>query len=239
MSALPALRRRMRHWTDVARLSRISRQIRRERLTYLPARKLLRIEAALSRIRRRAVRGDIVEFGVALGGSAILLAHHARSDRRFFGLDVFAMIPPPASERDDARSKQRYDIIASGKAEGLGGDTYYGYRDDLFDQVASQLARYGTPVDGDRVNLVKGLFQDSLPTLDIEQIAFAHIDCDWYEPVRYCLNQTAECLTPGGLVVIDDYHDYKGCREAVDEFLADRPDFRMKTGPNPVLHRRD
>jgi O-methyltransferase len=232
-----SLRRKLRHWTDVARLSPESRRIRRERLTYLPVRKLLRIESALSRVTRGGVPGDIVEFGVALGGSAILLAKQASADRRFFGLDVFAMIPPPTSDRDDARSKERYRTIASGGAKGLGDDPYYGYRTDLYEHVAGQLARYGTPVDGKRINLVRGLFEDTLPTLDITRIAFAHIDCDWYDPVSYCLNQTAQRLAPGGLMVIDDYHDYEGCRAAVDEFLAERPDFVMEPGLNPILRR--
>lgn len=235
---VPSLRRKLRHWSDVARLSPDSRRIRRERLTYLPARKLLRIESALSRIVRANVPGDIVEFGVALGGSAILLAKRAGEERRFFGLDVFAMIPPPTSERDDARSKERYRTIASGGATGLGDDLYYGYREDLYEHVASQLARFGKPVEGDRINLVKGLFQDTLPTLNISRIALAHIDCDWYDPVCYCLNQTAARLSPGGLIVIDDYHDYEGCRAAVDEFLAERPDFLMEPGPNPILRQR-
>src|SRR3546814_8322889 len=82
------------------RLSETARRIREERLTYLPVRKLVRIEAALAEVKRRNVSGDIVEFGVALGGSAILLARETGEARRFFGLDVFAMIPPPTSEKD-------------------------------------------------------------------------------------------------------------------------------------------
>lgn len=233
--AITTLKRRAAHWFDKMRLSDTGRQIREERLTYLPVRKLVRIEAALSEIRRRNVQGDIVEFGVALGGSAILLANEALNQRRFFGLDVFAMIPPPDSDKDDSKSKERYRTIASGNAKGLGGDAYYGYRDDLYEHVSALLARFGAPVDGKQINLVKGLFQDTLPTLDINRIAFAHIDCDWYDPVRYCLAETAKRLSPGGLIVIDDYNDYAGCRTAVDEFLRLRPDFRMDGGQNPIL----
>src|SRR3546814_8191700 len=119
--------------------------------------------------------------------------------RCFFGLDFFAMIPPPTSEKDDPKSKTRYEAIASGQAQGLNGDPYYGYRDDLYEHVSTQLARFGTPVDGARINLVKGLFEETLPSLDIERIAFAHIDCDWYDPVRYCLDETSRRLAPGGI----------------------------------------
>src|SRR3546814_12277723 len=69
------------HWLDKMRLSETARRIREERLTYLPVRKLVRIEAALAEVKRRKVSGDIVEFGVALGGSAILL----RSEERRVG----------------------------------------------------------------------------------------------------------------------------------------------------------
>lgn len=238
MNAVTSIRRRAAYWLDKRRLSPLARQVREERLTYLPVRKLVRIEAALAEIERREVTGDIVEFGVALGGSAVLLSQHAGPARRFLGFDVFSMIPPPTSEKDDARSKDRYRAIASGEAQGLGGDPYYGYRDDLYEHVSALLARFGRPVDGDRVQLVKGLFQDTLPQLHLPRIAFAHIDCDWYDPVRYCLEQTAARLASGGVIVIDDYHDYEGCRTAVDEFLAARPEFVMDEGRNPILRRR-
>lgn len=234
---LTAWRRRASQWVDQKRLSETARRIKEERLTYLPVRKLVRIEAALSEIEKNNVTGDIVEFGVALGGSAILLARAAGKGRRFFGLDVFAMIPPPRSEKDDAKSRERYETIASGQATGLGDDPYYGYRHDLYEHVAAQLARFGTPVDGKRINLVKGLFEETLPTLALEQIALAHIDCDWYDPVRYCLEETARRLTPGGIVVIDDYNDYAGCRAAVDEFLDAHAGFDMEPGLNPILRR--
>jgi asparagine synthase (glutamine-hydrolysing) len=236
---LHSLKRRTSRWIDQMRLSATARRIRAERLTYLPVRKLVRIESALAEVRRNNVPGDVMEFGVALGGSAILLAQAAGEGRRFFGLDVFAMIPPPTSEKDDAKSKDRYQIIAAGQATGFGDDPYYGYRDDLYEHVSAQLARFGTPVDGRRINLVKGLFEETLPTLDVGRIAFAHIDCDWYDPVRYCLHETARRLAPGGVIVIDDYNDYAGCRAAVDEFLAQNGDFDVEPGLNPILRRAD
>lgn len=218
-------------------LSRDAKSVRRARLTYLSARKLRRLESALARVARQNVPGDIVEFGVALGGSAVLLAKRTSPQRRFFGLDVFAMIPEPKSDKDDAIAKERYRTIAEGKSTGIGGDPYYGYRNDLYEHVSEQLRSHGTPVDGRRVNLVKGLFEDTWPALDIDRIAFAHIDCDWYDPVRYCLDAVSKKLSPKGLIVIDDYHDYGGCRRAVDEFLTANPGFLMLAGPNPIIRR--
>jgi asparagine synthase (glutamine-hydrolysing) len=182
--------------------------------------------------------GDILEFGVALGGSGILLARHARAGRRYIGFDVFGMIPAPTSEKDDAKAKQRYEVIKSGVSKGIGGDGYYGYREDLLSEVKQSFARHGVPVDGQRVVLHQGLFQETWPAADVERVSLAHIDCDWYDPVRYCLNASAEKLDEKGVIIIDDYNDYGGCRAAVEEFLGERKDFYLEAGPNPFLRKR-
>ena len=70
-----------------------------------------------------------------------------------------------------------------------------------------------------------------------ERIAFAHVDCDWYVPVRFCLERIAERLSAGGAIVLDDYHDYAGCRRAADEFMAARPEFSFEDGENVVLRK--
>jgi asparagine synthase (glutamine-hydrolysing) len=65
----------------------------------------------------------------------------------------------------------------------------------------------------------------------------AHIDCDWYDPVSYCLRSIAPKISVGGIVLIDDFYDYGGCRTAVDEFLAEHPEFGFEDGANPILRR--
>jgi asparagine synthase (glutamine-hydrolysing) len=228
----------VRRWM-LFRLSPVAHRMRRDGLTYLRPVKLVRIEAALRRLQQRRVPGDYLEFGVALGGTAALIAQAARrADARFVGLDVFATIPPPTSEHDDAKSRERYAVIAAGEATGIGGDVYYGYRDDLLDHVGEVLASVDAPVDGRQIRLAKGLFEETWPTLDVERVAFAHIDCDWHDPVLYCLNAVAPKLSEHGVIVIDDYHDYPGCRTAVDTFLEQNPGFRMVPGANPLIERR-
>jgi asparagine synthase (glutamine-hydrolysing) len=119
-------------------------------------------------------------------------------------------------------SRDRYADIASGRARGLGSNDYYGYIEDLFNTVSATLEAHGSPVDGRRVSLHKGLFEDTWPLFEGEHIAFVHIDCDWYDPVHFCLNAIWPRLSTGGVVVVDDYPDFGGCKAATDEFLAER-----------------
>jgi asparagine synthase (glutamine-hydrolysing) len=92
-------------------------------------------------------------------------------------------------------------------------------------------------MDGNLIQLHKGLFEDTWPNANIGSIALAHIDCDWYDPVKYCLEAIADKMSPSGLIVIDDYHAFGGARTAVDEFIESRPDFEFLAGPNPILRR--
>lgn len=220
------------------RLSNTARSVVRQRLTYLPARSLCRLEHALSDVVMQRVSGDVVEFGVALGGTTIILAEKAKqSGRNFHGFDVFGMIPPPSSEKDGEKANQRYQTIAKGASAGINGDLYYGYRPNLYAEVCDSLARYGLDVDGHVITLHKGLFQETFHKAAISSIAFAHLDCDWYESVSYCLSATADLVSPNGVIVLDDYHFYEGCKRATTEFLASRPDFTFHDGENVILRK--
>jgi O-methyltransferase len=220
------------------RAGALAEQMRKEGLTYLSPAKLARIEAEMARLDAGQVPGVFMEFGLALGGSGILIARQAvATGRQFAGFDVFGMIPPPTSDKDDAKSRQRYSVISSGQAKGLAGETYYGYVDDLLARVTASFARHGVVLDGEQVDLVKGLFEDTWPSQPVRPIALAHIDCDWYDPVKFCLGVVADRLSVGGAIVLDDYHDYGGCKVATEEFLAARPEFARVEGDNLILRR--
>jgi O-methyltransferase len=217
-------------------MSKLSKRIKKDKLTYLSPAKMLRIERAVSKLQRNKIAGDIAEFGVALGGSSLLLASRAKgAGRNFHGYDVFGMIPPPTSDKDDDHSRARYSQIASGASKGIGGDAYYGYESDLYEKVCQTFKRYQLSVDNKTIFLHKGLFIESVPKSNIGTIAFAHIDCDWFDPVEYCLSEVYSRLSGGGCIVLDDYHDYAGCRKATDVFLASHSDLSFDDGANVIL----
>ena len=174
------------------RLSPVARAIRKDNLTYLSSAKLVHLERALRWVRSAGVGGAYLEFGVALGGSAILIAHAARERAEFLDLTSLDLYSP-TSQKDDEKSRDRYRTIASGVSSGIGGETCYGYRADLFGDVVRAFRRHGLEVDGDKVRIDRGLFQETWPTLNINRVGFCHIDCDWYDPVKFCLGVVGPC----------------------------------------------
>ncbi|PTE12168.1 asparagine synthase [Mesorhizobium helmanticense] len=219
------------------RVPAVARSVQRARLTYLSDAKFISLRDAIRQVKREKVPGDFIEYGIALGGSAIYIASELDGDRHFHGYDVFGMIPSP-TEQDDEKSKARYETIRSGRSKGIGGDKYYGYQGDLFDKVCASFMDFGVPVDGERIVFHKGLFEDTVHFHPKSRIALAHLDCDWHDPVKFCLERTLEVLSPGGLMILDDYNDYGGCRIATDQFLAGRSDCRLiRTLPHAVVQR--
>jgi hypothetical protein len=200
-------------------------RVRADHLTYLKPRYLRDLAAIVLDLEARRLPGLVLEAGAARGGSAIVIAGAKAPQRPMKVYDVFAMIPPP-SERDGDDVHERYRTIASGQARGPGGETYYGYRTELFREVVDSFTRLGLPLEENNVELVQGLFEDTIE-LD-EPVAFVHLDGDWYESTMTCLTRIAPLLVPGGRLVLDDYYKWSGCRAAVDEYFSGRGEFRLE-----------
>lgn len=74
------------------------------------------------------------------------------------------------------------------------------------------------------VHLVRGWFEETLPKTKamIGPIALLHIDADWYASTKMCLEELYAQVVEGGIVVIDDYGTWSGCKKATDEWAAAR-----------------
>jgi O-methyltransferase len=198
---------------------RFIRRVINNRLTYLRSRDLLDLRAGVHKMESENRPGLLIEAGCALGGSALVMAAAKKAKRPFYIYDVFGMIPQPGqNDGDDVH--HRYAEISAGRSPGIKGDVYYGYLDNLMDRVAQNFIDFGLPMESQNINLIKGLFQDTLNFT--EPIALAHIDCDWYDSVLICLERIEPYLVVRGELVIDDYHSYSGCSRAVDEYFSTR-----------------
>lgn len=215
---------------------RIVAQVQKEALTYLEPEALEDLYRLIQQIEQQGTEGCLLECGCALGGSAIVMAAAKSPQRPFYVYDVFGMIPPP-SDKDGKDVLDRYGVISSGQAQGIKGNKYYGYEEDLQEKVVQNFTRHGFPPREHNVHLVKGLFQD---TLHVEKpVALAHVDGDWYESVSVCVERIAPRLVKGGAIVIDDYDHWSGCQRAVDDFLKGKSaDFELVRKARPHLVRK-
>ena len=198
-------------------------EVRKRKLTYLSKWALFQIIRSLRELDDKKVEGIIIEAGCALGGSLVVIAGYS-GQRAIREYDTFEMIPAPTAD-DPAEVHERYETIVSGQSKGIGGETYYGYRGDLLDFVKGSVEQVLGPETLERVAFHKGLLQDRM-VID-GKVAFAHIDVDWYDPVCFCLEHIWPALSVGGIMILDDYYHWGGCRKAVDAYFAGRTDYRF------------
>ena len=194
-------------------------RIRAKRLTYLSDKRLRCLLESCRSLEAANTPGIFIEAGCALVGSTILISSAKSNERPFYVFDVFGMIPPPTNE-DPEYVHDRYNTITQGESEGIGGDTYDGYEEQLHEAVQSHLVDFGIEPDKQNVHLTKGLLQDTM-NVD-QQVAFAHIDVDWYEPVQVCLERLVPKLAVGGILILDDYYRCRGCKKATDKYFRDQ-----------------
>jgi O-methyltransferase len=173
---------------------------------------------AVSHVARRKIPGAIVECGVWRGGSMMATALTLRSlncaDRELYLFDTFEGMPKP----------QDVDIHASGQAaitefvQEQRGDDSSAVCYASLDEVKSAMAR--TQYNPERIHYIRGKVEETIPSQAPESIALLRLDTDWYESTRHELEHLFPRLSPGGILIIDDYGDWQGARKATDEFIA-------------------
>lgn len=156
------------------------------------------------------LEGDIAELGVYKGGGALVIARAMQEARADLGLpehklylfDSFEGMP--LTSGDDAQVHAQGDF----------GDT-------SVEAVAVVMAPFPFAI------LRKGFIPESLTGLEDRRFSFVHCDLDLYKSTLDGLNFFYPRLTPGGVLLFDDYglRIYEHAeKKAVDEFFADKPE---------------
>lgn len=164
------------------------------------------------------VEGDLVECGVWKGGSAMLAALallSAGESRRVLWLyDTFTGMSAPTERDVDLAGR---DAGAQWRTAANRG----GWCSASLEEVRAAMLSTGYPVD--RLRLVAGNVEQTLPAQAPERIALLRLDTDWYESTRHELVHLWPRLAPGGVLIVDDYGHWRGARRAVDEYFARQP----------------
>lgn len=158
--------------------------------------------------------GDTAEAGVYMGTSSWFICDALRGHgKTHYGFDSFQGLSEPDSDRD-------------------GG--YWALHDlSIPEGIARQrLAQFPA-------RLYKGWIPDCFAQADVDQLCFAHIDVDLYEPTRDAIAFFYPRTVPGGIIVCDDYGftTCPGATRAIDDFMAQRPEevIHSPTGQGIIL----
>ncbi len=168
--------------------------------------------------------GDYFEFGLYRGYSfakAFALCRELGLDRtRLFGFDSFGGLPrlEPGEDTD--------------------GRFFEGQFACPRQEVERNLHDAG--VDASRIRLIEGYYDESLtPELKIrlasKRAAVVLFDCDLYSSTRTALSWLDDLLTPGSILLFDDWSSHgdgddprQGQPRALGEFLDERPRLRAE-----------
>jgi hypothetical protein len=171
--------------------------------------------AAVRHVTERAVPGAFVECGVWRGGSALAMATTllalGDTTRDLWLYDTFWLEMPPGGAHDrDVFGNTSEDLkrVAA---------SHEGFRNGSAESVRALVTSAGYPAD--RVHIVEGLVEDTIPDRAPEEIALCRLDTDFYESTAHELRHLCGRLGEEGILIIDDYGHFLGARQAVDEYF--------------------
>ena len=189
-------------WISPTEFDTTFRRVRR--ITMVSHRRLRSLYEGVRYVVTNNIPGDIVECGVARGGSAAVMALALRglgARRRLWLFDTFSGIPRPSAADPDFEIARNYTGSFCGSV----------------DEIGAAFTRLGLTTEN--VEFVPGLFQNTLPSSAVSQIALLHADGDWYESIKATLEALYDRVSPGGVIQFDDYGHWLGARKAVDEYM--------------------
>jgi O-methyltransferase len=180
-------------------------------------------------IEKNHIEGNYIECGVWKGGAVGLMAlanlKYGSYRRDLCLFDIFDDICEPDPANDGAQAVKEFNQL-TGKKQQFSGKL------SSVKGVYKSLGGAGSLIENKklleeiihypRVNIhyYQGWFQDTVLNAGrkIEKIAILRLDGDLYASIKVCINGLYDKLVKGGIIIIDDYGSYDGCRKAIDEF---------------------
>lgn len=151
--------------------------------------------------------GDFVETGVFLGGTSALmiktLLEFDPCSRKFYAFDSFEGLPPPTIE--DKKGESR-----------VGEAGNYAATQEIYEGNLKKMGVWDDKI----IRVAKGWFKTTCPMSPVEKISFLRLDGDLYASTWDAISALYHKVVPGGLIYVDDYGSYNGCRQAIDKFRS-------------------
>jgi O-methyltransferase len=191
--------------------------------TMTGAARLLALIDAVRYCEARSIPGAFAECGVWRGGSILAmiltLQELGVEHRDIYLYDTFegmteptvhdvSDIDPPALETW-RQAQDDEDRPWSGM-----------FAPDVFSEESVRTLLDGTGYPRERLHIVRGPVEATLPSHAPDTLALLRLDTDWYESTRQEMAHLFPRLVTGGVLIVDDYGHWQGARKAVDEYLG-------------------
>jgi O-methyltransferase len=188
-----------------------------------------RLQALIDAVRyceRRGIPGAFVECGVWRGGSVLAMIgvlQELEVERDIYLFDTFEGMTEPTAADVSAKDGAALETWESAKRderrawEGL-------FDPELFNEEAVRETLLSTGYPEQRLHLVRGPVEETLPSRTPAALALLRLDTDWYESTRHELEHLYPRLADGGVLIVDDYGHWEGARRAVDEYFERQAD---------------
>ena len=204
--------------------------------TMTSAQRIVSLTEAVRYVVGRGIPGAFAECGVWRGGSVLAMILTLQdlgvTDRDIYLYDTFdGMTKPTDVDTSDYFGSALGEWQSAEREGNRAFDLWF--NEDVFniDLVKRVLDDTGYPTE--RLHIIQGTVEETIPVQAPEHLALLRLDTDWYESTHHELIHLYPRIETGGVLIIDDYGAWKGCRKAVDEYFAGQG------APRPLLNRVD
>ena len=98
------------------------------------------------------------------------------------------------------------------------------FSSDVYDEHTVREVLLSTGYPAERIRIVKGEVEQTIPRQAPEELALLRLDTDWYASTAHELEHLYPRVGDGGVLIIDDYGHWEGARRAVDEYFEGAED---------------
>lgn len=171
---------------------------------------------------QRSIEGDFVECGVWKGGHVIAALLSGKTSRQYWLFDTFDGMTEPG-EQDFKRGAHATTMA---KYRKLGIKNWCRAELEEVQNNIKSYQRADQPIQYVVGPVEQTLVSHSLP----EKIALLRLDTDFYASTKIELEILWPRLVPGGILIIDDYKSWEGCKQACDEYFNGEVEFKSIGG---------
>lgn len=159
------------------------------------------------------IKGDIVECGVWKGGCAMLMAYMLKkykSNKNLYLYDTYEGMPEPKIMDAKVSTGEKAIKVFNREVKKFGR---------MIAISLEEVKRNMNIVDYKNVIYIKGMVEHTIPVVIPKKIAILRLDTDWYDSTKHELKYLYPLLSVKGVLLLDDYGFWSGCRKAVDDYF--------------------